>query len=72
MILQCDDRQLRAGLARRRATKVSNYQAVVLHCEIGRGSRVRIGFVRRGSGPVLQAVQILELNIVNPFAGIET
>ena len=25
MILQCDDRQLRAGLARRRATKVSNY-----------------------------------------------
>jgi hypothetical protein len=24
MILQCDDRQLRAGLARRRATKVSN------------------------------------------------
>jgi hypothetical protein len=44
----------------------------VLHCEIGRGSRVRIGFVRRGSGPVLQAVQILELNIVNPFAGIET
>jgi hypothetical protein len=28
MILQCDDRQLRAGLARRRATKVSNYQSV--------------------------------------------
>jgi DNA polymerase IV len=25
MILQCDDRQHRAGLARRRATKVSNY-----------------------------------------------
>jgi hypothetical protein len=29
MILQCDDRQLRAGLARRRATKVSNYQAAL-------------------------------------------
>ena len=29
MILQCDDRQLRAGLARRRATKVSNYEARV-------------------------------------------
>jgi hypothetical protein len=28
MILQCDDRQLRAGLARRRATKVSNYKVV--------------------------------------------
>jgi hypothetical protein len=34
-------------------------QAVVLHCEIGRGSRVRIGFVRRGSGPVLQVCRFL-------------
>jgi hypothetical protein len=50
----------------------ANGQAVALHSEIGRNSTVRIGYIRRDSVPVLRVVQIIDLHIANPFAGIES
>ena len=44
---------------------------LTLCSEIGRDSKVRIRFVNRDDAAVLQAVQIIDLRSVNPFAGNE-
>jgi hypothetical protein len=44
---------------------------VALHSEIGHGSTVRIRFINHDGVAVLQAVQIINPQYDNPFAGVE-